>query len=431
MIRKSLTLAAAVFAMSATSAQEPANTGVLLDRIVAVVNDGVVLQSELDNQVTAIAKQLAGTEQLPPENVLREQILERLIVDQLQLQRAERMGIRISDEMLNNALAEVARRNNMAFEDLPQAMTAQGLSYSTYRQDMREQMTMDQLRQIEVFRRINVTDRELNQCLARNEDSFGANAEFNLSHILIGVSGAATADEFRAAEEKANALFDQLQSGADFRSLAIANSDSETSLEGGALGWRNGAQIPTIFIDAVREMKDGDVSKPIRSGSGYNLIRLNETRGVTGRSEIQQVNVRHILISPNEILDAAAAKQKLEDIRAQIVSGEQEFEDLAKLNSDDPGSGNLGGDLGWTETNIFVPEFTAVVDSLEENVLSDVFQSRFGFHILEVMGRRIYDNTEEVKRNECALSLRNARLGEETELWLRRMRDEAFVDKRI
>lgn len=430
MIDRILIFLAGIFLASSVMAQQAAER-VSLDSIVAVVNDGVVLRSELTSQTKAIVDRLKESGQaLPPESVLEEQILERLIVNQLQLQRAERMGIRVSDEILNNALADVARRNQIPFEELPQVMQAQGLSYSTYRQDMREQLIMDQLRQVEVFRRINVTDRELQQCLARNADSFGANAEFNLSHILIGVPGTATAAQFRAAEEKANQLYAQLTNGADFSALAIANSDSETSLEGGALGWRSGTQIPTLFIEAVREMADGDVAPPIRSGSGYNLIRLNETRGITGRSEIEQTQVRHILVSPNEILDEAAAKQKLEDIRARIVDGE-DFSDLAKLNSDDPGSGNLGGDLGWTEAGIFVPEFTEVVDQLELNQLSEVFRSRFGFHIMEVTGRRVYDNTDEVKRNECALSLRNARVGEETELWLRRMRDEAFVDKRI
>lgn len=431
MTMKTLIVAAAAALLTTSAIAQDNDSTVALDSIVAVVNDGVVLKSELDAQVSAIVERLQQSgQQLPPDSVLRDQVLERLIVNQLQLQRAERMGIRMSDEMLNNALADVAARNSIAFEQLPEIMAAQGLSYSTYRQDMREQMIMDQLRQVEVFRRINVTERELEQCLARNADSFGANAEFNLSHILVGVSGAATADEFRAAEEKATALYERLQEGADFAALAITNSDSETSLEGGSLGWRSGAQIPTLFIDAVREMKDGDIAAPIRSGSGFHIVKLNETRGITGRSEIEQTKVRHILISPNEVLDEAAARQKLEDIRARIVAGE-DFSDLAKLNSDDPGSGNLGGDLGWTEPGIFVPEFTAVLESLEENELSQVFRSRFGFHIMEVTGKRVYDNTEEVKRNECAMSLRNARVGEETELWLRRMRDEAFVEKRI
>lgn len=417
--------------VSALAGAQEADSSTELDSVVAVVNEGIVLKSELNAQVETIAERLRESGQpMPPEAELREQILERLIVNRLQLQRAERMGIRISDEMLNNALADVAQRNGIPFEQLPQIMTQQGLSYALYREDMREQMTMEQLRQIEVFRRISVTERELEQCLARTADSFGANAEFNLSHILIGVPAASTAAQFREAEQKARLLYGRLQEGADFAALAITNSDSETSLEGGSLGWRKGNQIPTLFADAVQAMSDGDVAEPIRSGSGFHLIRLNETRGVTGRSEIQQNQVRHILIQPNEILDESAAQQKIEDIRARIINGE-DFSDLAKLNSDDPGSGNLGGDLGWTEPGTFVPEFTAVVEQLDINELSDVFKSRFGWHILEVTGRRVYDNTAEVKRNECGMSLRNARLGEETELWLRRIRDEAFVDKRI
>lgn len=407
------------------------DASLLLDKVVALVNEGVVLQSELDAQAKSISARLAEAGQpLPPEDVLREQVLERLIVDRLQLQRAERMGIRISDAMLNNALADVARRNGIEFEQLPDIMASQGIDYGVYRQDMREQMIMEQLRQIEVFRRISITERELKQCLARSEESFGANAEFNLSYILIGVPSAATAVQFREAEEKAARLYDELVDGADFAALAIANSDSDNSLEGGSIGWRKGDQVPTLFVDAIRDMQDGDVSEPIRSGSGFYLVRLNETRGVTGRSEIEQAEVRHILIQPNEILDDAAAQQKLQDIRDRILAGE-DFEDLAKLNSDDPGSGNLGGDLGWTTADTFVPEFAEVVRDIELNTLSPVFRSRYGWHIVEVTGRRMYDNTEEVKRNQCANSLRNARLGEETELWLRQLRDQAFVETRI
>lgn len=404
---------------------------VLLDRVVALVNDGVVLESELNVQVQIIKQRILETGQpMPPESELKSQILERLIVTRLQLQRADRMGIRISDEALNNALASVAQRNGIPFEQLPEVMSAQGISYPVYREDMREQMVIEQVRNISVVRRISVTERELEQCLARTEQQSGVNAEYDLSHMLISVSGTATADEFRAAQDKAESLYKQIKDGADFATLAITNSDSETALEGGSLGWRKGNQIPTLFADAVYEMSVGDVSRPIRSGSGFHLVRLNEMRGATGRSEIEQTKVRHILVRPNEILDEAAARQKLQDIRSRILEGE-DFADLAKLNSDDPGSGNLGGDLGWTQPGVFVPEFTEVVNELELNQLSDVVQTRFGFHIIEVLGRRMYDNTDEVRRNECATSLRNSRVGEETELWLRRLRDEAFVDKRI
>ena len=417
--------------ISGAAAAELSGSGTSLDGIVAVVNEGIVLKSELDAQVEVIAERVRESgEPMPPMDVLREQILERLIVNRIQLQRADRMGIRISDEVLNNALADVAGRNGIPFEALPQTLASQGIEYSLYRADMREQMAMDQLRQIDVFRRINVTERELEQCMAKSTESFGANAEFNLSHILVGVSAAATSAEFSASEEKADALYNQLTEGADFANMALTRSDSETSLNGGQLGWLKGNQIPTFFADTVRDLEDGEVSKPIRSGSGFHIIRLNETRGTTGRSQVNQTKVRHILVQANEVLDEAAAQQKLNDIRTRLLAGE-DFSDLAKLNSDDPGSGNLGGDLGWTDPGTFVPEFNEVVERTDIDGISDVFRSRFGWHLLQVQGRRVHDNTEEVKRNECALNLRNARVGEETELWLRRLRDEAFVEKRI
>ena len=416
--------------LAGTAQAQLTGSGEPLDSIVAVVNEGIVLQSELDTQVQSIVRRLQDDgQQIPPMNVLRDQVLERLIVNRIQLQRAERMGIRISDEVLNNALADVARRNNIAFTQLPEIMASQGIDYAVYREDMREQLVTEQLRQIEVLRRIGVSEREIQQCLTRSEESFGANAEFNLSHILIGVPGSATREQFDEAEREARALYQQLQDGEDFARLAITYSDSQTSLEGGALGWRGGDQIPTLFSGAIREMSAGDVSEPIRSASGFHIIRLNEVRGSVGRSEINQTQVRHILVTPNEVLDDAAARQKIEDLRSRIIGGE-DFADLAKLNSDDPGSGNLGGDLGWTNPGTFVPEFVQVMDKLEVGDLSEPFRSRFGWHILEVTGRRVYDNTEEMRRNQCVASMRNARLGEETELWLRRLRDEAYVDKR-
>ena len=240
------------------------------------------------------------------------------------------------------------------FEELPAAMASQGLSYAVYREDMREQMTIDQLRQISVYRRINVTERELRQCLERSEENSGSNAEYDLSHILIGVSAAATADESERRRSACRRCTKPFRGGADFAALALTNSDSETGLEGGALGWRRGDQLPTVFAETVTQMSAGEVAPPIRSGSGFHLVRVNDVRGTIGRSEIQQTEVRHILVQPNEVLDDAAARQKLEDIRARILDGE-DFSDLAKLNSDDPGSGNLGGELGWTEPGIFVP----------------------------------------------------------------------------
>lgn len=402
-----------------------------LDSIVAVVNEGVVLESELDNQTELVLSRLQEQNvQLPPPDVLRDQILERLIIDRIQLQRAERIGIRISDEMLNNALADVARRNNIAFADLPAALAAQGLDYRMYREEMRDQLALEQLRQVDVMSRINVSDREINRCLENLEANVGANSEFDISHILISVPANATADQFREAEVEARRLYDELQDGADFAKAAVSYSDAQNALEGGNLGWRKGTQLPTLFTGVVENLSPGEIAEPIRNASGFHIIRLNDARGAIARSEVDQSRIRHILIRPDEIVDDATARQQLAELRERILAGES-FGDLAQLSSDDPGSAAEGGDLGWTSPGTFVPEFAEVADSLEIGEVSEPFRSRFGWHILEVTDRRVYDNTAEVRERNCVNSIRAGKLEEETQLWLRRMRDEAFVDKRI
>ncbi|MEJ2603299.1 MAG: peptidylprolyl isomerase [Gammaproteobacteria bacterium] len=408
-----------------------AQDGQRLDSIVAVVNEGVVLESELDSQTEMILARLQEQNvQLPPPDVLRDQILERLIVDRIQLQRAERIGIRISDEMLNGAMAEVARRNNITFAELPRALQSQGIDYGVYREEMRDQLALEQLRQVDVLSRINVSDREISRCLEDLEQNVGANSEFNLSHILISVPANATAEQFREAEVAARQLYEQLRDGADFAQAAVTYSDAQNALEGGALGWRKGTELPTLFTGVVEGLSPGDIAEPIRNASGFHIIRLNDLRGALARSEVDQSRVRHILIRPDEIIDDATARQQLGELRERILAGES-FADLAQLNSDDPGSAAEGGDLGWTSPGTFVPEFTEVAQSLEIGELSAPFRSRFGWHILEVTDRRVYDNTEEVRERNCIASIRAGKLEEETQLWLRRMRDEAFVDKRI
>ncbi len=409
----------------------PAQDSERLDSIVAVVNEGVVLESELDNQTAMILARLQEQNvQLPPADVLRDQILERLIVDRIQLQRAERIGIRISDEMLNGAMAEVARRNNITFAELPRALESQGIDYAVYREEMRDQLALEQLRQVDVLSRINVSDREISRCLEDLEQNVGANSEFNLSHILISVPANATAEQFREAEVEARQLYERLREGADFARAAVTYSDAQNALEGGALGWRKGTELPTLFTGVVEDLSPGDIAEPIRNASGFHIIRLNDVRGALARSEVDQSRIRHILIRPDEIIDDATAQQQLQELRERILAGES-FADLAQLNSDDPGSAAEGGDLGWTSPGTFVPEFSEVARSLPIGELSEPFRSRFGWHILEVTDRRVYDNTEEVRERNCIASIRAGKLEEETQLWLRRMRDEAFVDKRI
>lgn len=412
------------------SADELSTTGEMLDGVAAIVNEGVVLKSELRQQMTAISSRAqAQNMQLPPPNVLQEQVLESLILKQIQLQRADRIGIQVSDQQLNAAIASIAEQNGVRFEDMPRVLAEDGISYKLYRNEMREQLILDQLKRIDVIGRISVAPREIEQCLSDLEDNVVVNSEYDLSHILISVPESATADEYAEAEKKANDVYTQLENGADFAEMAIRYSDSQTGLDGGHLGWRKGDQLPTIFSDVVGTLEAGQFSQPIRAVSGYHIVKVNDLRGASQHSEVEQMKIRHILITPDEIVDDELAKQKLQEAAVEIISG-QDFGEVAKLLSDDPGSANQGGDMGWSNPGTFVPEFEEVAKNSPIGVISEPFKTRFGWHILEVTDRRTYDNTEELKESGCVQRIRNSKLEQETELWLRRIRDEAFVDIR-
>jgi peptidyl-prolyl cis-trans isomerase SurA len=412
-------------------AEELSTTGLFVDGLAAVVNEGVVLKSELNRQTELIAlrAQESGMT-LPPDDILQEQVLERLIVEEIQMQRAQRIGIQISDQQLNAAIGEIARNAGIQLDDMPAVLAEEGIEYGEYRRDMRRQMIMEQLRRIDVVQRISVSPREILQCVDDLEDNVVVDSDFNLSHILISVPEAANAEEFAEAEAEANLVYSQLVEGTEFSELAIRYSDSQTGLEGGNLGWRKGDQLPTLFSSVVGDMQPGDFSQPIRAISGFHLVKVNELRGVNQKSEIDQMFVRHILVTPNEIIDDETAKQRLEDAYERIANGE-DFGEVAKLMSDDPGSANDGGETGWTGAGTFVPEFEEVANNAETGVVSEPFRSRFGWHILEVMERRVYDNTEDLKESNCVERVRNGKLANESELWVRRIRDEAFVEIRI
>lgn len=423
---------AAVAGAQEQDAETLSETGQMLDGIAAIVNEGVVLKSELEEQTEAIRQRAAAEElQLPPEKIFREQVLERLIVEQIQEQRAERFGIQISDQMVNSALARLAEQNNIPFEQLPQVLAQDGIDYATYRRDIRKQLTLEQLRQIDVINRITVAPREIEQCIADLENNVVGNSEYNLSHILISVPESATADQFAVAKTKAQDIYEQLQNGADFGELAVRHSDSQTGLEGGNLGWRKGDQLPTLFSDVAGNLEKGEVSEPIRAVSGFHLVKINDIRGATQRSEVEQMHIRHILITPNQIIDDETAKQRLDEAVQKLRDGEDEFGELAKLMSDDPTTQNEGGDLGWKGPGTFVPEFEQVAQNAEIGDVSDPFRTRFGWHILEVLDRRIYDNTEDLKESNCVQRVRNSKLADESELWIRRIRDDAYVEVRI
>jgi peptidyl-prolyl cis-trans isomerase SurA len=401
--------------------------GEMLDRIAAVVNDGLVLKSELDSQMDAVTKRLQEQKvELPSQSVLKQQVLDRLIVQEIETQHAKRVGLTVSDEQLNSALQEIASRNKIPFDQLPTALGAQGVDYKQYREGMRKELTLNTLRQRDVISHINVSPRELEQFLARQQSS-AANDEFNVSHILLSLPEAATPQQLEEITRKAQELAARASKGEDFGQLAIANSNSQTALDGGQLGWRKGTQLPQFILDLVAPMKAGQVSAPVRTPSGFHIVKLNERRSGEAQVIINQIHVRHILMKTNELDDDETVRQKLSKLRDRILKGE-DFAGLASTNSADPGSAPDGGDLGWSGPGTFVPEFDKAIAELKVNEISEPFKSRYGWHIVQMLGTRTYDSTDDVRRQRAFAAIRESKADEETELWLRRLRDEAFVE---
>jgi peptidyl-prolyl cis-trans isomerase SurA len=430
--RALLVLAASLCASAAfAQTREASSSGVLLDRVAATVNEGVVLSSELDEQMFQITERLRSQNvDLPPQNVLRQQVLDRLVLNELQMQRANRAGIKVSDETLNNALRDVAEQNKIALADLPAALAAQGIDYATYRDGLRKELAMQILRQRDVIGRINVSPREIDQFLERQKKMPSESNEYNVSHILIAVPQAATPEQLDDAQAKANEVFVKATGGEDFGRLAVAYSNAQTALEGGSLGWRKGSELPTFLGELIAGMKVGDITKPMRTPSGFHLIKLNEMRG-NAQVIVNQVHARHILIKPNELQDDATVEQKLAGIRDRIVNKGENFAAVASVVSEDPGSAAEGGDLGWAGPGTFVPEFEKSLAQLQPDEISQPFRTQFGWHIIQLLGRRQFDTTEDVRRQRAFAALREAKADEETELWLRRLRDEAYVEYKL
>jgi peptidyl-prolyl cis-trans isomerase SurA len=429
-----LSISLALLAALAVSLQASAQTreiegnGKLLDRVAAVVNDGVVLESEVDDQLNAVKERLRSQgQQMPPDSVLRQQIVEHLVVQEVEMQHADHAGLKISDEILNNAMTEVAQRNGITLQQLPQALQSQGVDYASYRDSMRRELTLRLLQQRDVVQRISITPREIDTYLDRQTRHPSANAEYNVSHILIAVPQEATTAQLEAAQKKADDVYTRAKGGEDFAKLAISNSNAQTALDGGELGWRKGTELPTVLADTVLGLKAGEVSAPIRAPTGFHIVRLNDMRTTQKNDVVEQVHVRHILMRTNELQDDATVKQKLENIRKRILGGE-DFAGLATTSSQDVGSAADGGDLGWSTTDQFVPDFSKVVNDAKVDEISEPFHTQYGWHIVQVLGRRKYDDTKELQRKEAADQIRASKVDEETELWLRRLRDDAYVD---
>ena len=406
-------------------------TGVALDRVIAIVNDGIVLQSQLDTQSALIEERLRNQNtQMPPPDVIRQQVLERLILQEIQVQRANRLGVQVSDETLNEALRDVAKRNNIPFEQMPAALEQQGIDYATYREEMRREITLTLLRQRDVYPRIYVSPRELDQALERDSSQANTNTEFDVSHILLSLPETATTEEMAKVEKLAHEIQHRASSGEDFGQLALAYSKSQSALERGKLGWRRINQLPQFIGDLVSAMKPGDVSEPVRTPTGFHIVRLDGTRGGdTGPQMVEQIHARHILMRPNEVQDDATTRQRLSALRDRVLAGE-DFGALASVTSEDPGSASRGGDLGWSSPGTFDPAFEDALAKLKENEISEPFRTQYGWHIVQLLGRRTHDQSDEVRRQRVLTALRESKVDEETELWLRRLRDEAYVEIR-
>jgi peptidyl-prolyl cis-trans isomerase SurA len=432
-----LVLAFALAAPAAAQDRELGAGGLLLEGVAAVVDEGLVLKSEVEDRMALVMqnlqRQLAEAppeerRQLPPVSVIEQQVLEQLIVREVQLQRANRAGIKVDDDMLNEALSRVAQNLGYTLEELPAVLAAQNIDYTSYREDARRDLLIEQLEGRDVVARIAITPREIDQCLADTDQNATNEFDYNISHILIAIPANASPADVEAARRRIDDIHARLVAGEEFAQLAIRASQAQTALEGGSLGWRKGSQLPTLFADVVVRMQPGEFSEPLQSSGSFQIVRLNEMRGAE-RTMVDQLHARHILLRPNEILDDDATKQKMIGVRAQIVGGD-DFATVARAVSDDTASATDGGDLGWLSPGDTVPEFEQVMAELPIGELSEPIKSRYGWHLIEILERRSHDTTDENKRGACVRQIRASKAEEERELWLRRLRAQAYVDIR-
>ena len=425
-------LAAAVLALASGGAlaqTAASNRVALVDRIVAVVNSEVITKAELAERVKTVTQQLRqqGTP-LPPAEQLQRQVLERMIMDRLQLQLARETALRVDDLQLDRTVARVAERNKMSLTQFRQALERDGIQFDKFREEMRNEILLSRLREREVDNRIVVTDNEIDYFLSQQAQSPSAATEFNLSEIMLRLPEQASPEEVNRQHERAEQVLAQLRQGADFAKLAVGYSDAPDALQGGAMGWRARDRLPDLYTQALDRMKPGEVSGIIRSPAGFHLLKLIDRRGGGLPAMVEQTHVRHILVKTSELVSEADAKRKLNNLRERILAG-ADFGELAKLNSDDSSS-SKGGDLGWVYPGDTVPEFEHVMNSLKVGQVSEPFASPFGWHLVQVLGRREAAVSGERKRQEARLILRERKADEAYQEWLRQLRDRAFVEYR-
>ena len=400
---------------------------VLLDRVVAIVNDEAVTQFDIDEQKRTILAQMKTQNVTPPPaDVLEKQLLDRIITERAILQFAKENGVRVDDTQVERAILRIAQDNKLSADEFRQALKKENIEYEKYREDIRKEIVIQRLREREVDSHVAVSDSEVEAFLASQNSQAGGDAEYRVSHILVLVPEKASPEQIDAKRRRAEEALKQVKDGTDFAQVAAGFSDAPDALQGGALGWRTAARLPTVFVDSIRVMKPGDVSNVLRSATGFHIVKLQETRSRNAPTVVEQTRARHILIKVNEITSESEGKAKIERIRDRLETGAK-FEDQAKLNSEDATSGK-GGELGWISPGDTVPEFEAAMNKLKIGEISPPVRTQFGWHVIQVQERRTQDITAERKRDQARMALRQRKSDEAFQDWLRQMRDRAYVE---
>ena len=401
---------------------------VSLDRTAVIVDQGVVLESEIEKLIEEVKRNAEAQGQaLPSDRVLRTQAIERLIIKSLQMQMAERMGVQVSDPQLEQTITNIAQQQGATVDDLRAELQREGISYDDYRENVREELIVGEVRRANVRRRVYITQQEIEGLVKLMDQQGAEQAEYNLGHILIGLPSDPTDEDVTSARNRADKVIEILEGGADFTKIAITSSSGTNALEGGDLGWLNINSMPTLFAEAVQGKENGALIGPIRSGAGFHILKIKDTRGIE-KVTIEEVKSRHILITPSIILSDEKAKSMLLEFRQQLIDGEADFAELAKEYSEDPGSALKGGELGWADPTIYAPEFRDTLAQLEPNEYSEPVRTVHGWHLMQLIDRRFDDATEKRKEDRASQLLYNRKFKEESEAWLREMRDSAYIE---
>lgn len=405
-----------------------ATAGVLLDRVVAVVNDDVILKSELDQQVAEISKQIdARNTTLPPLPVLRKQVLEQMVTIKLELQEAANEGISVSDDDVNQAISRIAEQNGLTISQLPEKLKEQGIDYASFRQHLKDQIIIQDIQQKTLQDGLNITPREVAAQLKADQESGNTNTLYHLSQILIAMPSNPDADQTAAARKKAETIYAKLKQGANFAATAIASSDGQQALKGGDLGWRKQSELPTIFTSVISSMNPGDISEPIQSPSGFHIVKLDDIKHHDNQIMVTQTHARHILIKTNVLMTDTQAQTKLDDLRKQILAG-ADFATLAKQYSEDTDSASQGGDLGWLDPGTTVPAFEQQMAKLQVGQISEPFKSQYGWHILQVLGRRKSDQTAEMTKNKAYEEIYKRKSEQTIQDWLSQLHGSSYIE---